>query len=158
MITVQNLTKDYGPKRAIENLNFTAEKGEVLGFLGPNGAGKTTTIRILTGFMPPTSGVAKVGGHDVIEESLEVRKLVGYMPETVPLYDDMRVYDYLRYMGQLRHLDNLDDRVEDVLEKIGLLDRSESLIKNISKGMRQRVGLGQALIHEPEVLILDEPT
>ena len=158
MITVQSLTKDYGPKRAIENLNFTAEKGEVLGFLGPNGAGKTTTIRILTGFMPPTSGIAKVGGHDVIEESLEVRKLVGYMPETVPLYDDMRVYDYLRYMGQLRHLDNLDDRVEDVLEKIGLIDRSESLIKNISKGMRQRVGLGQALIHEPEVLILDEPT
>ncbi|HCU56925.1 MAG TPA: MFS transporter [Anaerolineaceae bacterium] len=158
MITVQSLTKDYGPNRAIENLNFTAEKGEVLGFLGPNGAGKTTTIRILTGFMPPTSGIAKVGGHDVIEESLEVRKLVGYMPETVPLYDDMRVYDYLRYMGQLRHLDNLDERVEDVLEKIGLEDRSESLIKNISKGMRQRVGLGQALIHEPEVLILDEPT
>ena len=158
MITVQSLTKDYGPKRAIENLNFTADKGEVLGFLGPNGAGKTTTIRILTGFMPPTSGVAQIGGHDVIEDSLEVRKLVGYMPETVPLYDDMRVYDYLKYMGQLRHLDNLEDRVEDVLEKIGLLDRSESLIKNISKGMRQRVGLGQALIHEPEVLILDEPT
>ena len=158
MITVQSLTKDYGPKRAIENLNFTAEKGEVLGFLGPNGAGKTTTIRILTGFMPPTSGIAKIGGHDVVEESLEVRKLVGYMPETVPLYDDMRVYDYLRYMGQLRHLENLDDRVEDVLEMIGLEDRSQSLIKNISKGMRQRVGLGQALIHEPEVLILDEPT
>ena len=158
MITVQSLTKDYGPKRAIENLSFTADKGEVLGFLGPNGAGKTTTIRILTGFMPPTSGVAQIGGHDVIEESLEVRKLVGYMPETVPLYDDMRVYDYLKYMGQLRHLDSLEDRVEDVLEKIGLLDRSESLIKNISKGMRQRVGLGQALIHEPEVLILDEPT
>lgn len=158
MITVQSLTKDYGPHRAIEDLNFTAEKGEVLGFLGPNGAGKTTTIRILTGFMPPTSGVAQVGGHDVIEESLEVRKLVGYMPETVPLYEDMRVYDYLRYMGQLRRLDNLDDRVEDVLEKIGLEDRSQSLIKNISKGMRQRVGLGQALIHEPEVLILDEPT
>ena len=158
MITVQSLTKDYGPKRAIENLNFTADKGEVLGFLGPNGAGKTTTIRILTGFMPPTSGVAQIGGHDVVEDSLEVRKLVGYMPETVPLYDDMRVYDYLKYMGQLRHLDNLEDRVEDVLEKIGLLDRSESLIKNISKGMRQRVGLGQALIHEPEVLILDEPT
>lgn len=158
MITVENLTKDYGPNRAIENLNFTANKGEVLGFLGPNGAGKTTTMRILTGFMPPTSGVAKIGGHDVIEESLEVRKLVGYMPETVPLYDDMRVYDYLRFMGQLRHLDNLDDRVEDILEKIGLEDRSQSLIKNISKGMRQRVGLGQALIHEPEVLILDEPT
>lgn len=158
MINVESLTKDYGPNRAIENLDFTAEKGEVLGFLGPNGAGKTTTIRILTGFMPPTSGVARIGGFDVVEESLEVRKLVGYMPETVPLYDDMRVYDYLRFMGQLRHLDNLDERVEDVLEKIGLEDRSQSLIKNISKGMRQRVGLGQALIHEPKVLILDEPT
>lgn len=158
MITVENLTKDYGPNRAIENLNFTAEKGEVLGFLGPNGAGKTTTIRILTGYMPPTSGVAKVGGFDVVEESLEVRKLVGYMPETVPLYDDMRIYDYLKYMGQLRHLEDLDTRVEDVLIKIGLEERSQSIIKNISKGMRQRVGLGQALLHEPEVLILDEPT
>jgi len=158
MITVQNLTKDYGPNRAIDKLNFTAEKGEVLGFLGPNGAGKTTTIRILTGYMPPTSGTAEVGGHDVIEESLEVRKLVGYLPETVPLYDDMRIYDYLKYMADLRQIKDPDEKIEDVLELIGLELRSQSLIKNISKGMRQRVGLGQALLHEPDVLILDEPT
>ena len=158
MISVQNLTKDYGPHRAIHNLNFTAEKGEVLGFLGPNGAGKTTTLRILTGYMPPTSGTATIGGCDVVEDSLEVRKLVGYLPETVPLYGDMRVYDYLRFMGNLRHLDNLEDRVVEVLEAVGLVERSQSLIKNLSKGMRQRVGLGQALVHQPEVLILDEPT
>jgi len=158
MITVHNLTKDYGLNRAIENLNFTAEKGEVLGFLGPNGAGKTTTIRILTGYMPPTAGIAKVGGFDVIEESLDVRKLVGYIPETVPLYEDMRVYDYLKFMGELHRIENIDDRIEEVLEQIGMEDRSQSFIKNISKGMRQRVGLGQALLHEPEVLILDEPT
>jgi len=158
MITVQNLTKDYGPNRAIDKLNFTAEKGEVLGFLGPNGAGKTTTIRILTGYMPPTSGTAEIGGHDVIEESLEVRKLVGYLPETVPLYDDMRIYDYLKYMADLRQIKDPDEKIEDVLELIGLELRSQSLIKNISKGMRQRVGLGQALLHEPDVLILDEPT
>ncbi len=158
MITVQSLTKDYGPNRAIDKLNFTAEKGEVLGFLGPNGAGKTTTIRILTGYMPPTSGTAEIGGHDVIEESLEVRKLVGYLPETVPLYDDMRIYDYLKYMADLRQIKDPDEKIEDVLELIGLELRSQSLIKNISKGMRQRVGLGQALLHEPDVLILDEPT
>ena len=158
MITVQNLTKDYGPNRAIENLNFTAEKGEVLGFLGPNGAGKTTTIRILTGYMPPTSGTAEIGRHDVIDNSLEVRRLVGYLPETVPLYDDMRIYDYLKYMADLRQITDADEKIEDVLELIGLELRAQSLIKNISKGMRQRVGLGQALLHEPEVLILDEPT
>lgn len=158
MITVQNLTKDYGPNRAIENLNFTAEKGEVLGFLGPNGAGKTTTIRILTGYMPPTSGTAEIGGHDVIEESLEVRKLVGYLPETVPLYGDMRIYDYFKYMADLRHIKDSDEKIEEIIELIGLELRAQSLIKNISKGMRQRVGLGQALLHEPEVLILDEPT
>lgn len=158
MINVQNLTKDYGPNRAIENLNFTAEKGEVLGFLGPNGAGKTTTIRILTGYMPPTSGSAEIGGYDVIENSLEVRKLIGYLPETVPLYNDMRVYDYFKYMADLRNIKDPDEKIEDVLELIGLELRAQSLIKNISKGMRQRVGLGQALLHEPEVLILDEPT
>jgi ABC-2 type transport system ATP-binding protein len=158
MINVQDLTKDYGPNRAIENLNFTAEKGEVLGFLGPNGAGKTTTIRILTGYMPPTSGSAEIGGFDVIDNSLEVRKLIGYLPETVPLYDDMRIYDYLKYMADLRHIKDPDEKIENVLELVGLELRAQSLIKNISKGMRQRVGLGQALLHEPEVLILDEPT
>ncbi len=158
MITVRNLTKDYGVHRAIEDLNFTAEQGEVLGFLGPNGAGKTTTMRILTGFMPPTSGTATVDGYDVVDESLMVRKHVGYLPETVPLYEDMRVYDYLKYMGKLHQVNAIDERVEDVLDKVGMVDRSESLIKNLSKGMRQRVGLGQALLHDPDVLILDEPT
>lgn len=158
MISVQNLTKNYGHHRAIENVNFTAEKGEVLGFLGPNGAGKTTTIRILTGYMPPTAGTAEIGGFDVIADSLNVRKMVGYMPETVPLYEDMRVYDYLKFMADLRRIKQAEDRIYTVLEQIGMEDRSQSLIKNISKGMRQRVGLGQALLHEPEVLILDEPT
>ena len=158
MITVRNLTKDYGPTRAIENLNFTAEKGEILGFLGPNGAGKTTTIRILTGYIPPTSGTAQIGGYDVIEDSLQTRKLVGYLPETVPLYEEMRVYDYLKYMSDLHKVDFSHERIENTLDQIGMLENSHRLIKNVSKGMRQRIGLGQALIHEPEVLILDEPT
>jgi len=136
MINVSGLTKYYGVNCAVDNLTFNAKKGEILGFLGPNGAGKTTTMRILTGYMPPTSGKASVGGFDVIDQSLEVRKLVGYLPETVPLYQDMRVFDYLKFMAEL----------------------PESFISKLSKGMRQRVGLAQALIHQPEVLILDEPT
>jgi ABC-2 type transport system ATP-binding protein len=158
MINVQGLTKDYGHLRAIDNLNFTAEKGEILGFLGPNGAGKTTTIRILTGYMPPTSGTAKIGGFDVIDDSLEVRRLVGYLPETVPLYGDMRIYDYLKFMADLRQIENAEEHVEEILEMIHMEDRAQSFIKTISKGMRQRVGLGQAMIHQPDVLILDEPT
>ncbi|MDY6873374.1 MAG: ABC transporter ATP-binding protein [Chloroflexota bacterium] len=158
MITVRNLTKDYGIHRAIDNLNFNAEKGEVLGFLGPNGAGKTTTMRILTGFMPPTSGTAAIDGLDVVDDSLEIRQKVGYLPETVPLYEEMRVYDYLKYMGDLHHVENSDERVEDVIEVVGMEERALSLIRNLSKGMRQRVGLGQALLHQPEILILDEPT
>ncbi len=158
MISVQNLTKDYGLHRAIDHLNFTAEKGEVLGFLGPNGAGKTTTMRILTGFMPPTSGTATIDGLDVMEDSLKVRQKVGYLPETVPLYEDMRVRDYLKFMGQLHQVPDIDDRVDEVLVLVGMDERAKSLIKNLSKGMRQRVGLGQALLHRPEVLILDEPT
>ena len=158
MISVQNLTKNYGLHRAIDHLNFTAEKGEVLGFLGPNGAGKTTTMRILTGFMPPTSGTATIDGLDVTEDSLKVRQKVGYLPETVPLYEDMRVMDYLKFMGQLHQVTDIEDRVDEVLAQIGMDERAKSLIKNLSKGMRQRVGLGQALLHRPEVLILDEPT
>ena len=158
MISVQNLTKNYGLHRAIDHLNFTAEKGEVLGFLGPNGAGKTTTMRILTGFMPPTSGTATIDGLDVTEDSLKVRQKVGYLPETVPLYEDMRVMDYLKFMGQLHQVTDIEDRVDEVLVQIGMDERAKSLIKNLSKGMRQRVGLGQALLHRPEVLILDEPT
>ena len=158
MIKVSGLTKDYGARRAISNLNFDAQQGEIVGFLGPNGAGKTTTLRILTGYMPPTDGEAIVAGYDVVEESLEVRKRVGYLPETVPLYTDMVVFDYLKFMGELRKIPNLDDRVEEVLDMVGLLDRAEGYIGNLSKGMRQRVGLAQALLHRPEVLILDEPT
>src|SRR3972149_7050735 len=112
MIQVEGLTKDYGTRRAIDNLHFHANKGEVLGFLGPNGAGKTTTMRILTGYMPPTAGSARVAGFDVVEESLEVRKRVGYLPETVPLYQDMSVYEYLRFMADLRQLEEADESVE----------------------------------------------
>ncbi len=158
MIKVSGLTKDYGSRRAINNLNFDCQQGEIVGFLGPNGAGKTTTMRILTGYMPPSDGEALVAGYDVVEESLEVRKRVGYLPETVPLYHDMVVFDYLKYMGELRHIPNVDDRVEEALDMVGLSNRSEGYIGNLSKGMKQRVGLAQALLHRPEVLILDEPT
>lgn len=158
MIKVSGLTKDYGARRAIHNLSFDAQQGEIVGFLGPNGAGKTTTMRILTGYMPPTDGEAVVAGYDVVEESLEVRKRVGYLPETVPLYTDMVVFDYLKFMGELRHIPNVDDRVDEVLDMVGLIDRANGYIGNLSKGMRQRVGLAQALLHRPEVLILDEPT
>jgi ABC-2 type transport system ATP-binding protein len=158
MIKVSGLTKDYGSRRAIHNLKFDAQQGEIVGFLGPNGAGKTTTMRILTGYMPPTDGEAIVAGYDVVEESLEVRKRVGYLPESVPLYYDMTAFDYLKYMGELRRVPNVDDRVDEVLDMVGLVDRSNSYIGNLSKGMKQRVGLAQALLHRPEVLILDEPT
>jgi len=158
MINAVGLTKYYGQNCAVKDLTFNAKKGEILGFLGPNGAGKTTTMRILTGFMPPSSGTVTIGGFDVIDQSLEVRRMVGYLPESVPLYQDMRVYDYLKFMGQLRKLDDLDAHVEKVLEEVDMLERADSYISKLSKGMRQRVGLAQALIHEPEVLILDEPT
>lgn len=158
MIRVTGLTKDYGARRAVDHVTFEAQQGEILGFLGPNGAGKTTTMRILTGYMPPTDGEAKVAGYDVVDESLEVRRRVGYLPETVPLYTDMAVFEYLKYMADLRKLPDAETRVDEVLEIMGLGDRSEGMIGNLSKGMRQRVGLAQALLHRPEVLILDEPT
>ena len=158
MIRVENLTKDYGSRRAISNLNFEAQQGEVVGFLGPNGAGKTTTMRILTCYMPPTDGTATVAGYDVVNESLEVRRRVGYVPETVPLYTDMVTVDYLEFMADLRHIPNSKDRAYETLKMVGLESRAESYIGSLSKGMRQRVGLAQALIHQPEVLILDEPT
>jgi ABC-2 type transport system ATP-binding protein len=158
MIRVTDLSKSYGSRLAVDSLNFEAKQGEILGFLGPNGAGKTTTMRILTGYMPPTSGTATIAGYDVVADSLEVRKRVGYLPETVPLYTDMTVYDYLKFMADLRHLPNADDRVTETLDQVGLLDRAEGYIGSLSKGMRQRVGLAQALLHKPEVLILDEPT
>lgn len=158
MIDVEGLTKDYGARRAIDNLTFNAQKGEILGFLGPNGAGKTTTMRILTGYMPPTLGQARVAGFDVVDQSLEVRKRVGYLPETVPLYSDMTVFEYLKFMADLRKLPSAEDRVDDVLEIVHMEQRADGYISNLSKGMRQRVGIAQALLHQPEVLILDEPT
>lgn len=158
MIRTAGLTKDYGSRRAIENLTFEANQGEVVGFLGPNGAGKTTTMRILTGYMPPTYGTAQVAGFDIIEESIEVRRRVGYLPETVPLYPDMTVFDFLKFMADLRHLPNAEGMVDDALHMVQLESRAGGYIGNLSKGMRQRVGLAQALLHKPEVLILDEPT
>jgi ABC-2 type transport system ATP-binding protein len=158
MIRVEGLTKDYGARRAVDNISFHAEKGEILGFLGPNGAGKTTTMRVLTGFMPPSSGKAVVAGFDVVEQSLEVRRRVGYVPETVPLYPDMTVVDYLKFMADLRRVPNADDRVDEVMVLVNIEDRGHGYIGNLSKGLKQRVGLAQALLHEPEVLILDEPT
>ncbi|HSM71297.1 MAG TPA: ABC transporter ATP-binding protein [Anaerolineales bacterium] len=158
MIQVHGLVKEYGDRRALNGIDFDANQGEIVGFLGPNGAGKTTTMRILTGYMPPTSGEATVAGFDVVEESLEVRKRVGYLPETVPLYDDMTSFDYLKFMGELRRLPAVEERVFETLEMVDLEDRADSFISTFSKGMRQRVGLAQALLHRPEVLILDEPT
>lgn len=158
MITVESLTKRYGRFMALRGISFQAHSGEILGFLGPNGAGKTTTMRILTGYMPPTSGRAAVAGYDVFADSLEVRKRVGYLPETVPLYPDMTVHGYVKYVAELRGVPQAASRADDVLRLVGMHTRRDSLIRNISKGMRQRVGLAQALIHDPPVLILDEPT
>jgi ABC-2 type transport system ATP-binding protein len=158
MIRVEGLTKDYGSRRAVDNISFHAEKGEILGFLGPNGAGKTTTMRVLTGYMPPSSGKVEVAGFDVAAQSLEVRRRVGYVPETVPLYPDMTVIDYLKFMADLRRVPNVDDRVDEVMVLVNIEDRARGYIGNLSKGLKQRVGLAQALIHQPDVLILDEPT
>jgi ABC-2 type transport system ATP-binding protein len=158
MIRAVGLTKDYGSRRAIENLSFEARQGEVVGFLGPNGAGKTTTMRILTGYMPPTYGTAEIAGFDILEDSIEVRRRVGYLPETVPLYPDMTVFDYLKFMADLRHIPNAEDMVDEALEMVKMTQRADGYIGNLSKGMRQRIGLAQALLHRPEVLILDEPT
>jgi ABC-2 type transport system ATP-binding protein len=160
MIQVEGLTKYYGDFRAVDRVSFYADVGEIVGFVGRNGAGKTTTIRILTGYMPPTSGSAKVAGFDVFEQSLDVRRRVGYLPETVPLYKEMTVWQYVNYMASLRGMRNPErtQRVETVLDMVDMLDRENSLVANISRGMRQRIGLAQSIVHNPDVLILDEPT
>ncbi|MBF8266852.1 MAG: transporter [Dehalococcoidia bacterium] len=160
MIEVRDLTKYYGDFPAIEGISFTVNKGEVLGFLGPNAAGKTTTMRILTGFMPPTSGSASIAGYDVVDDSLDARRHIGYLPETVPLYTEMTVEDYLDFMGAIRGMSRRQRRLR-VSEVIGICHLEEyqsSLIGKLSKGFRQRVGIAQAILHEPDVLILDEPT
>lgn len=158
MIEVTNLTKRYGNHPALNGISFKARKGEILGLLGPNGAGKTTTMRILTGYMPPTSGSATIAGFDIVDDSLEVRQRVGYMPERIPLYPDMTVEGYLMFWARLRETRKARIRVREVLERVQLTERHKSLIRSLSKGMRQRLGLAQALVHEPEVVILDEPT
>ncbi|HRS29298.1 MAG: ABC transporter ATP-binding protein [Phycisphaerae bacterium] len=160
MIEVRNLSKYYGAHRAVDNISFTVADGEIVGFLGPNGAGKTTTIRILTCFQPATSGSATVAGHDVFTESLAVRAAVGYMPENVPLYPEMRVREYLRFRGKLRGLDGAarEAAIDRVTQRCWLQDVINRPISQLSKGFRQRVGLADALLHNPPVLILDEPT
>lgn len=160
MIKVENLTKRYAGQTAIKNLNFEVGKGEIMGFLGPNGAGKTTTMRILASYMPPTSGRATVAGFDVFEQSLQARSHLGYMPENVPLYADMRVTEYLDYRAGLKAVPHrrILERVGDVKELCGLKEVEKKLIGTLSKGYRQRVGLADALLHEPDLLILDEPT
>jgi len=158
MIEVSNLTKTYSGFKAVDRVSFTAQPGQVTGFLGPNGAGKTTTMRILTGFMPPTSGQATVAGYDVFDDSLAVRQQVGYLPENVPLYRDMSALAYLMYVVEIRGLKDRRQRAMDALDRVGLVKRAKSRIRTLSKGMKQRVGLAAALIHDPQVLILDEPT
>ena len=160
MIKVENLTKRYAGQTAIQDLNFEVSRGEIMGFLGPNGAGKTTTMRILAGFMPPTSGRASIAGFDVFEQSLQARAHLGYMPENVPLYSDMRVTEYLNYRAALKGVPHrrISERVGDVKELCGLKDVERKLIGTLSKGYRQRVGLADALVAEPDLLILDEPT
>lgn len=157
MIEVNQLTKRYGGFTAVNSISFTAARG-VTGFLGPNGAGKTTTMRMLTGYLPPTAGKASVAGFDVFNQSLKARQHVGYLPESVPLYRDMTAIGYLMYIAEIRGVKHRRDRAEYILGRVGLAHRADSQIRTLSKGMRQRVGLASALIHDPEVLILDEPT
>ncbi|MBI2645481.1 MAG: ABC transporter ATP-binding protein [Deltaproteobacteria bacterium] len=160
MISVKNLTKQYGNLHAIDNLSFEVERGEIVGLLGPNGAGKTTTMRILTGFMPATSGTAEVCGFDVFEASYEVKRRIGYLPEVPPLYPEMTVQEYLIYVATLKAVpkDQKSQAVSRVVEKCRLGEVQKRLIGHLSKGYQQRVGLAQALVHDPQVLILDEPT
>ena len=157
-IKVENITKLYGKQKALDEVSFEIKSGEIIGFLGPNGAGKSTLMKILTCYIPQTSGKAEVCGFDVKEQSLEVRKQVGYLPEHNPLYLDMYVKEYLEFIGGLHHIENKSKRVKEMVEMVGLQVEQNKKIGTLSKGYRQRVGLAQALIHNPKVLILDEPT
>ena len=160
MVVAEHLHKTFGRFTAVKDASFTIEKGEIVGFLGPNGAGKTTTMKMLTGYLPPTAGTASIAGWDILDNPVESRRHLGYMPENVPLYDDMRVTDYLIYRARLKGLRGSDirQRVGYVLDTCGLDPKRKNLISTLSKGYRQRVGLAQAMIGDPELLILDEPT
>jgi ABC-2 type transport system ATP-binding protein len=160
MIEIQNLTKRYGQIKAVNNLSFTVEKGEILGFLGPNGAGKSTTMNIITGYLPSSEGSVKVCGYDIMESPKEVKKRIGYLPEQPPVYMDMTVKDYLDFVADLKLVDTKQkkNQLSDIMELVKIGDHRNRLIKNLSKGYKQRVGLAQALVGSPEVLILDEPT
>jgi len=159
-ITVSNLTKKYGPQKAVDDISFEVKTGEILGFLGPNGAGKSTTMRIISCFISPTEGSVRLNGYNIYDHSREVRKKIGYLPENTPLYTDMSIVDYLRLTAQLHEMpeDRIMPRIRDMIDICGLGPEKHKYIGELSKGYRQRVGLAQALIHDPEVLILDEPT
>ncbi len=160
MIEVQNLTKRYGTITAIENVSFRVDKGEILGFLGPNGAGKTTTMRIITGYMPPTEGTARIADYDIVEDSLEAKRRIGYLPEILPLYDDMTVGSYLGFVADIKKLpkNKKKSMINTAMEKCGITEVRGRLIGHLSKGYRQRIGIAQAIVHNPDVLVLDEPT
>jgi ABC-2 type transport system ATP-binding protein len=160
MIEVENLSKNYAGFRAVQGISFHVKKGEIVGFLGPNGAGKSTTMKVLAGYLPPTDGRIRIAGFDVVTDSLEVRKRIGYMPENVPLYADMRVNEFLRFRAELKKVAkrNIKDRVETVKQLCSLKDVENKIIGTLSKGYRQRVGLADAMVHDPDLLILDEPT
>ena len=160
MISVKDLTKKYARNVAVDHISFEVQKGEIVGFLGPNGAGKTTTMRMLTCFLPPTAGTATVAGFDVLEQPLEVKRRIGYLPEAPPLYPEMETTEYLVFVGKIKGLsgDELRERVDYVCERCAITDVKKKLLGKLSKGYRQRVGLAQAIIHNPDVLVLDEPT
>jgi ABC-2 type transport system ATP-binding protein len=160
MIEVDNFSKTYAGFRAVQNISFHVNKGEIVGFLGPNGAGKSTTMKVLAGYLPPTDGRIKVGGFDVVTDSLEVRKRIGYMPENVPLYTDMRVHEFLRFRAELKKVPRrkIKERVAYVLDRASIADVQNKIIGTLSKGYRQRVGLADAMVNDPQLLILDEPT
>jgi len=159
-IEVEHLTKFYGSARGINDISFSVKQGEIMGFLGPNGSGKTTTMRILTCFFPQTSGAARICGYDTLKSPLEVRRRLGYLPETVPLYLDMPVFSYLTFFAEVKGVERSKrkDKVDEVIQRCGITDVAHRIIGKLSKGYRQRVGIAQSLLHDPEVLILDEPT
>ncbi|HEC62135.1 MAG TPA: ATP-binding cassette domain-containing protein [bacterium] len=160
MISIHNLSKFYGPFRALDRISFEVGKGEILGLLGPNGAGKSTTMRILTCYLPPTSGTVRIGGHDILENPLEVKKLIGYLPEFAPLYADMLVYDYLSYVASIRELSaaRKERKIAELVDLCGLDEVMHRPFRELSRGYKQRVGLAHALLSDPEILVLDEPT